>query len=377
MPNTYTPSPVQLGNVTEPIGGEFRNVASVTLMTRRIADGIQFLDAARVTAQALRGQLAALNYGAAVAPGGLVSAAAYDAPRHKWYVVGGTENVRSSFDQGNTWDGASLVAAVGSDENCCAIDIDTSGNVVVATETNYVFTLNAGTFTWARVDTGIGVFSGVYNAVTYDPIANLWCWANDSLMGTSPDRATWTSRTLPTNWPVEDGYTVNLVCKKSTGRTVGISRKTNLRPAYSTDGGVTWTTATALTTGVTSPTESCMIYNPTTDEFIYAVGETSGTPSGEIWVSTDDGVTWTLRCTLANHCLMAIAAVGHLLISTIRTNSEAVYSIDGGATWYPTGFSVTATTRGAFGSGDGCALLCSSGVVYPPFRTGAPGIALT
>lgn len=40
MPNTYTPSPVALVNVTEPIDGEMRSVASVTQMTRPIADAV-------------------------------------------------------------------------------------------------------------------------------------------------------------------------------------------------------------------------------------------------------------------------------------------------------------------------------------------------
>ncbi len=43
MPNTYTPSDAPLNTVTEPVDGENRNVASVTLMTRTLADGIRHI----------------------------------------------------------------------------------------------------------------------------------------------------------------------------------------------------------------------------------------------------------------------------------------------------------------------------------------------
>ncbi len=43
MPNTYTPSDVALTTVTEPVDTEPRTVASVTQMTRALADGIKHL----------------------------------------------------------------------------------------------------------------------------------------------------------------------------------------------------------------------------------------------------------------------------------------------------------------------------------------------
>lgn len=42
MPSVYTPAAVKLTTVTEPVGGELRNVASVVAMTRKIADGVKF-----------------------------------------------------------------------------------------------------------------------------------------------------------------------------------------------------------------------------------------------------------------------------------------------------------------------------------------------
>ncbi len=51
MPHTYTPSPVAMTTITEPVDGELESAASVTTMTRAIADGLEFatrLVAARV-----------------------------------------------------------------------------------------------------------------------------------------------------------------------------------------------------------------------------------------------------------------------------------------------------------------------------------------
>lgn len=47
MSSVYVPTPVALVNVTEPLDGELRSVASVTAMTRAIADGVAFNNAVR------------------------------------------------------------------------------------------------------------------------------------------------------------------------------------------------------------------------------------------------------------------------------------------------------------------------------------------
>jgi len=44
MPNIYSPAPVKLASVTEPVDGELRSVATVTAMTRTLADAIAFND---------------------------------------------------------------------------------------------------------------------------------------------------------------------------------------------------------------------------------------------------------------------------------------------------------------------------------------------
>jgi hypothetical protein len=45
VPNTYTPTAVAQTTITEPVDGENRNVASVTAMTRAIANGLAFVSA--------------------------------------------------------------------------------------------------------------------------------------------------------------------------------------------------------------------------------------------------------------------------------------------------------------------------------------------
>ena len=61
MPNTYTPTGAALTTVTEPIDGEPRSAASVTTMTRKLADGIAAMQAIVrvVPGDALRWMLAA------------------------------------------------------------------------------------------------------------------------------------------------------------------------------------------------------------------------------------------------------------------------------------------------------------------------------
>ncbi len=59
MPNTYTPTPAVLTTVTEPVDGERRNAASVTLMTRALADAV-ILTQPRVTPLANLAALAAI-----------------------------------------------------------------------------------------------------------------------------------------------------------------------------------------------------------------------------------------------------------------------------------------------------------------------------
>ncbi len=61
MPNVYAPIPAKQTTITEPVGAELRNVASLTLVTRAIANGVAFLQRALTSPLASISDLAALT----------------------------------------------------------------------------------------------------------------------------------------------------------------------------------------------------------------------------------------------------------------------------------------------------------------------------
>lgn len=331
----------------------------------------------------------ATNYTTTVAPGGVLNGALWNAFERKWYLYGDSGIIRSSSTNGWSWDASSLIAVPSAEnEHVTFGDVDANGNMVFACMAQKdVFTYTSSTFTWAKVsppsNSGATQFNTYPSGIAYDPIRGLWCWMQyDSPLGTptkrcytSPDRAVWTSRTAPTNFDQFNQFCWSLRANKTTGRLLWVGAN---HCATSDDGGVTWTARSNIdVSGTTSSDIGCLLNKPGTTEWLYVAGEVSGTPTGTVVKSIDDGETWTAIASFANNCLQNIAWVGNdLLIGTTRTSSLLCWSVDGGVTWQTDGFAVTATTKGAF-AGNGGALLVSSGVVYPPFRAGVTGTVLT
>jgi hypothetical protein len=337
---------------------------------------------------------------------GDLRSAVYDATNHRWYFVGGNENVRSTKDLGLSWDSDDVehVAAVGAGEHCYSIDVDSVGNVVVATDARYVFEKTARTVAWTKVDAygdETDELAPPEGRVSYDPIRDRWIWAKSLPIAirTSIDRTTWTSSSFPfaweTTWPV-----IDMACNKRSGRTLiattGFSgTQDQVFIATSDDGGVTWTDRNDVVNGYSAlagfPIERiCLSHVPgpwganrewlPKGAWFLVLGRETGGYQSEVWKSIDDGVTWAQVSSISTVQLTRVAAVLGLLYSiAVYVRPDAVVdcqlaeSTDGGATWRPTCMGVDGPARGVFDAGNSLAIVTASKVYFGPL-IGAPNL---
>jgi hypothetical protein len=331
------------------------------------------------------GQLQALNFPIAsvdLSNGGsdILRGAFYNAPLSVWFVQGDAGIVRASDNQGYTWSATSIIAAVSDEtERCFNGACDASGNTVVTTDSRYIFEMTASTTVWTKVDAAGTAMSSAISQVVFDPIRSLFCYvsgdsSNVTKIFTSSNRTSWTSRTVPTSFNAALAHW-RLEVKPSSGRIVMTAYRSSdskLLIATSDDGGVTWTERTFLTTTIV-PTLGgvSLTYNSTRNEWLYIIGEQSGTPSCEVWKSSDDGVTWTKILTLTNACLCKPAPVGTMWVGGNRSNGVA-YSLDGGVSWYTTARAL-ALNEAYYGGGT--VMLQTNSTMWPSLRAG-PGFSV-
>ena len=333
------------------------------------------------------GQLQATNWPNQSSPGASQHFCVfYVPPTRKWYMTGDIEDVKASNTGhiGSTWDSASQVAAAGAGEHCRYGDYDASGNVIVTTTDRYIFELTASTGTWTKVDvTGFAQNGAPFNSgIAFDPVRSLWCWvSNDSVGGfiimTSANRTAWTQRTNPTGFVNTDKFAVAV--NKSTGRLVAMQwdpAVPAVRVATCDDGGITWTARANLTSTIGSPERITLQYDVDAGYWYMTIGEVTGTPTSEVWRSTDQGVTWSKMCTLANYHVAHVAGFNNLLVSVARGTgvNEIVYSLDFGATWQFAGVRMNGTfVQGCF-KGGGKPVAVTSQWIFAGVTCGVPGV---
>lgn len=328
------------------------------------------------------GQAQALNFPVRVT--GVSSSqrgAAYASATSTWYMTAG-DTVQKSTDGGLTWSSATAAAIAPKD---AATDL--GGNVVVCGTGGagqYVYELDAATSTWTQ-RTVLGGH-GADGHVVFDPISGFWVWQSynaavgNFLAYRSSDRATWTAATtLPTGaagWGATPNVS-DLGIDPTSGRAVAVARTgaTTVKVATTDDGGVTWVAQTSITTTIDAGTIA-ISYNADEGAWYLSIGETTGTPSCEVWRSTD-GAAWTKMATLAAACVHRIAGFGALLVATATTASgvHVVYSLDSGATWRKAGRMLEGTAKGVF-VGPGAALALSSSHIYVGAAMGLPQIGV-
>lgn len=325
---------------------------------------------------------------------GTPRAAVYSDAERSWLVSGDAGTVRRSRDFGGSFAATETSAVVAGTEETGGIDVDPSGNAIVAMNVTAkkFLAYNAATQTWTSgtLPGPWGASGVVTSRVVYNPIVGLWCLTHcdtfNSRTLTSTDRASWTNRV---QWSAAGNprALMRVGVNKSTGRQVfaGVDSlgAGTLDIATSDDGGVSFTDRASLTTTIASPTKLEVAYSPTRDEWLVTIGEVSGTPSSEVWSSTDGGVTWTKIATLATACLTKPAPFDTRWICGAATGpggnvTELVFSEDGGASWKYAGFGGSSgAVRGVVAGGGGALLVDSLLGVAATIRTTPQAVAVT
>jgi hypothetical protein len=306
----------------------------------------------------------------------------FNPQNRRWYVGANAEDVRSSSDGGLNWTVESGVTTAGAGENCFGGDANTNGDMVVCTDSRYIFSYGVGG-SWTKVDCfGVAITNAEGVAVVWDPVHSLWCCSlgknagvEQNLIRTSSNRTSWTARTGPVGWT----YGIRrLHVKKSTGRIVGcqLSPTSNqIITSYSDDGGITWVnqSASPLTWSGNLFTELGVSYNETTNTWLITAGEIVF-GAGAVWRSTDDGVTWTKIETFFSHCPQRAVGVGKIWVTELSNSSGLVfvaYSLDDGATWTFTDQGMLGLGRGMF-EGGGRLMALTNTNIYRGLALGRP-----
>jgi hypothetical protein len=332
------------------------------------------------------GQIPVLNWLGGVSRGTGAGKSVWNSYDLRWYSVGGVggsnDEVNYSRDAGVSW-----TAMTPPSLSLKAVDLDFApedGVVVVCYASGQKVSKWNGA-TWSDI-TVFGA-SATNAAVVYDPVNELWCVAGEDgaqRVYTSPDGTTWTSRTSA----MPGSSTPRLWINKATGRIVSTSvSSSSVQITTSDDGGVTWTLRTAVSPSITGLATS-NVSLACNDDGVWLLAASDGVDDMKIYVSTDDGTTFTLAKDLTglgatfNFCMANLGELWALLKWHTSSGLTLIYSVDNGATWRDTGWTPNGAVTGvnmevciaASDSGFMMTLaLDDVGMSYPSIRVGLPG----
>ncbi len=325
------------------------------------------------------GQLPALNL--AVAASAVFNHAAYNPYRRSWVATGASKVVRESFSAGQVFQ-ANAVSGLGGAANALQVGVkDSDGTMVVTTDADEIYEHN-GISTWTRrtVVFGVAADAGEVYRVGYDPINALWlagsCGGSVGVFYSSPDRVTWTGVSVPSGGANQAPL---MAIDKANGRVCFAKRRGASGTEFlaSDDGGTTWVTATyaLLAHGFTANYKQSLTFEEVSGLFIFTIGNSS-TPASKVYTSPD-GLTWTLKVSLAAACIFRIATIGELWLAQVGSFAFAV-STDRGVTWRRTDFEPDNTVAALEGS-TACNqfLAFTTSTVYASPRYGQGGAVLT
>jgi hypothetical protein len=333
------------------------------------------------------GQLPALNF--FIGPAVAFSDAVWNPVRRVWCAVGTGHNVQESVSAGQVFAAANLIAGIAGTSPALRIACnDATGDMVVTTDTTAVYEWSQAGAAWtSRSVSGLAApAAGDAMNVVFD--GTLWCAyiAGRGAGGTgfrgffsSPDRATWTSRALPSSGTaaaIANG--LSQLATNKAGRSVALVNLGTTGFAEflaTTDGGATWVTGTygQVNHGITAVTAQSLKYNAASGLFIFTVASSA---ASKVYTSTD-GLAWTLAASLgAGGRIQTITTMGELWLAQVGSASLA-YSVDRGVTWRSLEFIPDTATITTLKSSGGQFLMLTSANVYPSLRMGVGGAVLT
>lgn len=368
-----------------------------------LGDRTAYLKSRADALEALAGRQVALNFRRVVVSGvGQKGGAVYNRALRAWVVVGRNALVKAATDGVDRWSASSIVSVGVAGEHCLSADCDVAGNMVVTTQTRYLYQLATSPGSpwsaWTKVDVWGGVPPGEVPAkVVYDPVHGRWVWFAAPEAGAhkfkySTNRTTWTAATTP---PVgvlwdQDYASFVLGCHRATGRVVAMAQRSvgagdSILVATSDDGGVTWTNQIefeALTHTFGDKFNTGLTCDESTGAwtFVQSVTYSSGARKSRVYRSTNGGVSWVLKSTLSAASLTSIAQIGDLLVgvaSIVGNDDEVVWSTDQGATWHLAGINTSwgDPSVGVFAGGGGL-VIPNNDSVYVSQRVGTPDLGV-
>ena len=335
--------------------------------------------------------LPALNWNPLITTSVPLVTLAWSEFEQSWFATqAGNVSARRSLDYGKTWDSITIPT------NATAFDVaaDPAGNIVIACAGAFQTGtyVSWGSMTWAS-HTVSNLFT-VNAQIVYEPGSSLWCSIGtisasfSIIIWTSPDGATWTNRTVPTNWHNPLNLTGATVAAVYMGVGNGvivacfIQTAAAFRTMRSLDGGITWANDQQITVdaGITLSGASVGFPNITrplwsaADGLWYiAVNQLSGSAKSQVF-SSPDAITWTSVATLLTNdvAINALQCIGSLLVG-LNDGTRVVISGDKGVTWYRAGaiYSGGASPQLRAG-GSGLLAMFSGGFSISSLRSGHP-----
>jgi hypothetical protein len=373
MPNAYTPVAEPLpATITEPVDGEDRTTASVTQITRPIANAVKNSEALITTMEVdLAAALADIRLGMALTfPSEVESAlilthGKYHVPSREWLAC--SQYAADTFvftKDPYLWPGASDIDGAGiSTLRMYDFDVTPDGHVVGASSaddtTGMIWRFNRTSNPLANVagvwHSNIAIGDNIYDpSLVFEPVSQLWCIAfsskgagvppTDIAFWTAPEATfsgaavgTWTSRTKPLGMPTDAEV---MLATDGLGAIVAVGCSPTspafLYHAKSTDGGVTWSAALTELLGFdqlyTFKARPHVLWTGTKWVLIASNYSTTRT---RVYQSTN-GTSWTLVANLTSAAIASAANIGGVLVgighrgSTLRAT---FVSSDAGATW--------------------------------------------
>lgn len=351
--STYAGVPVYPTTITIPDDGpgNGRQAGSVNVPMQGLADRAAFLKAQTDLLNAATGWLRALNWPVVVNVGGAGTitntlGAAWDDSTNQLFVIAFKASqpaIWSIPHQGGV--SAELLndsaVAVASEVPCSITTggIPGSPKILVSTNTRYLFL--GGPFSWVKIDAfGAAVSAASVSGVANDTVRGRYVLMTGTGAATvvrfSSDASTWSSGVAPSGWGNYAAY--RLVARKDTGRILAVgSSGGTVQVAITDTNGLSWTTRSPITTSMTATNLGLgLSFDPYGNRWFLTITNAN---KSEVWSSSDDGATWSLRASFASCSLGTIASDGVALVATCASTTYyqrgngIVMSLDGGATW--------------------------------------------